>query len=54
LLEIESEDELLETLIELGLDYFEFWPYLEVIVLSETGISLFVENLYFDELTPEI
>jgi hypothetical protein len=53
-LEIESEDELLKTLIELGSDYFEFWPYLEVAFLSETGISLFVENLHFDELTPDI
>jgi hypothetical protein len=47
---IESEDSLLQTLIDLGCDYFEFWCYIEVSFLSDEGISRFVDSLRFEEL----
>jgi hypothetical protein len=47
---IESEDVLLQQLIDLGGDYFEFWSYVEVSFLSDRGIDQFVENLPFNEL----
>jgi hypothetical protein len=50
-LKIESEHDLLQTLIELVSDYFEFWDCLEVILLSDTGLSCFVMNLDFEDLT---
>jgi hypothetical protein len=53
-LAIESEDDLLGVLIELGSAYFEFWRYIEVIFLTDKGLSLFVDELPFDELTAEI
>jgi hypothetical protein len=53
-LAIESEDDLLGVLIELGLAYFEFWKYIEVLFLTDKGLSLFVDKLAFDELTKEI
>jgi hypothetical protein len=53
-LAIESEDGLLGVLIELGSVYFEFWRYIEVIFLTDKGLSLFVDTLPFDELTKEI
>jgi hypothetical protein len=46
-LKIESEDDLLKILIDLGSDYLEYWCYIEVILLSSEGISLFVEHLQF-------
>jgi hypothetical protein len=53
-LAIESEDGLLDVLIELGSAYFEFWRYVEVVFLADKGLSLFVDTLPFDELTAEI
>jgi hypothetical protein len=50
-LTIECEDSLLQTLINLGPDYFEFWCYIEVSFLSTQGISQFVEIFPFEELT---
>jgi hypothetical protein len=53
-LAIESEDDLLRGLIELGSAYCEFWRYIEAIFLTYKGLSLFVDELPFDELTAEI
>jgi hypothetical protein len=53
-LQILSEDDLLEKLIELGPEYFEYWCYIEVSFLSSSGISLFVEHLSFDDLNESI
>jgi hypothetical protein len=50
-LRIESEDFLLQRLIDLGSSYFEYWCYLEVSFLSDEGISQFVEVLPFDDLS---
>jgi hypothetical protein len=47
---IESEDSLLQQLIDLGSDYFEYWDYIEIAFLSTQGISQFVENFPFEEL----
>jgi hypothetical protein len=51
---IASEDELFETLIELGTDYYEYWRYIKVFFLSSEGISKFVQTLPFDEIGLEI
>jgi hypothetical protein len=51
---IESEDALLRLLIELGSDYFEFWSYIEVVFLSDEGLSLFVDNFDYSRLTKEV
>jgi hypothetical protein len=53
-LKVESEDHLLKTLIDLGSAYFEYWCYIEVILLSSEGISLFVEHLQFEALSESI
>jgi hypothetical protein len=53
-LKIRSEDDLLETLIELGSEYFEYWCYIELSFLSSAGISLFVEHLKFEDLNESI
>jgi hypothetical protein len=47
---LESEDSLLERLIDLGSEYFEYWCYLEIIFLSSEGISKFVQIFPFEEL----
>jgi hypothetical protein len=49
-LKIESEDFLLERLIDLGSDYFEYWNYIEISFLSSEGISQFVKVFPFEEL----
>jgi hypothetical protein len=49
-LAIESEDFLLQRLIDLGSDYFEYWAYLEIPFLSAQGISQFVKSFPFEEL----
>jgi hypothetical protein len=53
-LRVESEDQLLKFLIDLGSDYYEFWTYLELIFLTEEGISLFGNTLPFDDVNEEI
>jgi hypothetical protein len=53
-LQLETEESLLRLLIELGCDYFEFWNYVEVSMLSPEGISLFAEHLPFDFVTETI
>jgi hypothetical protein len=53
-LAIESEDDLLGVLIDLGSAYFEFWRYIEVIFLTDKGLSLFVDKLPFEEFTKDI
>jgi hypothetical protein len=53
-LRINTEETLLQILIDLGSDYFEFFSYLEVSLLSSDGLSLFVDQLPFDELTVDI
>jgi hypothetical protein len=45
-LSIESEDSLLQTLIDLGSDYFEYWIYIEIPFLSTEGISQFGERQF--------
>jgi hypothetical protein len=49
-LRLESEDSLLDRLIDLGSEYFEYWCYLELIFLSSEGISKFVQTFPFEEL----
>jgi hypothetical protein len=49
-LRLENEDSLLQQLISLGSEYFEYWIYLEIVFLSSEGISKFVETFPFDEL----
>jgi hypothetical protein len=53
-LQIDTEDSLLESLIGLGCDYYEFWSYIEVNLLTKEGLSLFVSTLPFDELRLDI
>jgi hypothetical protein len=48
---LESEDSLLQRLIDLGSDYFEYWCYIELIFLSREGISQVVEKFPFEELS---
>jgi hypothetical protein len=50
-LELESEDEFVRILIELGKDYLEFFDYVEVGYLTKEGISLFLDQLIFYDLT---
>jgi hypothetical protein len=45
---------LLRTLLELGNDYLEYLKYVELIFLSQEGITLFVDNLSFSELTSDL
>jgi hypothetical protein len=49
-LRLENEDSLLEKLIDLGSKYFEYWNYLEIVFLSSSRVSKFVEIFPFDEL----
>jgi hypothetical protein len=53
-LRVESEDQLLKFLIDLGSDYYEFWRYVEPIFLTEEGISLFGNTLPFDDVNEDI
>jgi hypothetical protein len=53
-LQLLSEDDLLEKLIELGSGYLEYLCYIEVSFLSSSGISVFVEHLKFDDLNESI
>jgi hypothetical protein len=53
-LKLLSEDDLLELLIELGAEYFEYWCYIEVSFLSSSGLSLFVEHLKYEDLSESI
>jgi hypothetical protein len=51
---LETEDEFLRRLSELGDDYFEYWKYIRIIFLSEESISLFCDTLQYSELTSDI
>jgi hypothetical protein len=53
-LKVVDEDAFLKVLIDLGTDYKEFWCYIEVINLTSDGISLFVENLDFNQLNESL
>jgi hypothetical protein len=53
-LRVENEDKLLNSLIELGSEYLEFWHYVEVGYLTRDGIELFLDNLSFEEVTVEL
>jgi hypothetical protein len=53
-LRLESEDQFLRFLIDLGSDYFEFFHYLEPIFLTPDGISLFGSTLPFDYVSEDI
>jgi hypothetical protein len=53
-LRLESEDSLLQLLIELGSNYFEFWHYIEPVFLTSDGISLFGNTLPFDHVNSDI
>jgi hypothetical protein len=50
-LRIETEDALLKVLINLGSNYSAYWHHLEVQFLTAEEISLFLDNLKFDDLT---
>jgi hypothetical protein len=52
--QIATEDDFLRSLISLGSDYYEFWNYVEVLLLTKDGLSIFVEKLPFDKLTLDI
>jgi hypothetical protein len=54
LLQVDTEDGLLECVISLGCDYCEFWDYIEVPLLTKDGVSLFVSKFPFDELRLDI
>jgi hypothetical protein len=51
---IESEDWLLRVLLDIGVDRFEFFDHIEVSLLSSSGLSLFVEEVKFDDLSEAI
>jgi hypothetical protein len=51
---IESEDWLLRVLLDLGVDQFDFFRYIEVSFLSSAGLSLFVDEMRFDDLSEAI
>jgi hypothetical protein len=53
-LRVKNEDELLNTLIELGPDYLEFWNHIEVRFLSDSGLACFVTKLPFCSLSEDI
>jgi hypothetical protein len=53
-LQVETEDHLLESLIDLGSDYFEFWSYIEVSHLTRSGFLRFVQEIPFHALTTDI
>jgi hypothetical protein len=53
-LQIAIEDALLNSLIELGSDYFDFWQYIEIRLLSTDSFSRFFERLPFDAVSYEI
>jgi hypothetical protein len=53
-LKLVDEDGFLKLLIKLGSDYKEFLSYIEVANLTGDGISLFVNNIDFDDLTESI
>jgi hypothetical protein len=53
-LELENEDEFVRVLIELGNDELTFLNYVEVNYLTKEGISVFLDQLTFDDLTPSI
>jgi hypothetical protein len=53
-LRLESEDQFLRFLIDLGSNYFEFWRYIEPIFLTPDGISLFGDTLPFDYVSEDI
>jgi hypothetical protein len=53
-LRLENEDFLLRTLLEIGKDYLEYLKYIEFIFLSQEGITLFVDNFAFSELTSDL
>jgi hypothetical protein len=50
-LKLVDENELLDTLMELGDEYYEFWSYVELSFLNDDHLSLFLETLPFDCLT---
>jgi hypothetical protein len=53
-LELESEDDFVRILIEHGKDYLEFFDYIEVNYLTKEYITLFLDQLTFDDLTQSI
>jgi hypothetical protein len=53
-LEIESEDALLQALVELGSEYFGLWCFVEVQFLTDEGLALFIETLPYEALSVDI
>jgi hypothetical protein len=53
-LSIENEDSLLDILIEIDSDDFEYWSRIEVSCLSSDGLSRYAEHLAFDRMTSDI
>jgi hypothetical protein len=41
-------------LVDLGDEYFEYWKYIEVVFLSEEGVSQYVDKLPYCEITSDI
>jgi hypothetical protein len=53
-LSIENEDSLLDILIEIDSEDFEYWSRIEVSCLSSDGLSRYAEHLAFDQVTTDI
>jgi hypothetical protein len=51
---VESEDWLLQLLIDLELNRSEFFCFLEISLLSSTSLSLFIDSMTFDHLTESL
>jgi hypothetical protein len=54
LLQIETEDELLQKLIDLGDDHFDLWGCVEVRFLSPESLSVFTDKLTFNFVTEAV
>jgi hypothetical protein len=53
-LSIESEDWLLRLLLDLGVDRFDFLGHIEPSFLSSSGLSLFLDEVQFDDVSEAI
>jgi hypothetical protein len=49
-----SEDDLLQIVIDIDSETFEYWSYVEISFLSPSGLSQYLDVLSFDRLTSEI
>jgi hypothetical protein len=51
---LQSEDALLQLLMDIDSETYEFWHYIEISLLSDEGRSRYAQWLRFDRLTPDI